>query len=104
MIRRPPRSTLFPYTTLFRSPYFAERTGRACLLRPATGDELRHAVALAERAAAADPSVHSGAFPWFLFARSLAEYRQGQFDEAISTMRGDASRVHQPARLVLAMP
>src|SRR5258706_4301490 len=26
MIRRPPRSTLFPYTTLFRS-YFAERFG-----------------------------------------------------------------------------
>src|SRR2546425_8436955 len=27
MIRRPPRSTLFPYTTLFRSPYRAgERT------------------------------------------------------------------------------
>src|SRR2546425_5467346 len=23
MIRRPPRSTLFPYTTLFRSPFFA---------------------------------------------------------------------------------
>src|SRR2546426_1720442 len=23
MIRRPPRSTLFPYTTLFRSPYAA---------------------------------------------------------------------------------
>src|SRR2546429_2611640 len=27
MIRRPPRSTLFPYTTLFRSPnWWAERT------------------------------------------------------------------------------
>src|SRR2546426_7380256 len=25
MIRRPPRSTLFPYTTLFRSPSFEER-------------------------------------------------------------------------------
>src|ERR1019366_2190693 len=25
MIRRPPRSTLFPYTTLFRSVFFAER-------------------------------------------------------------------------------
>src|ERR1039458_5046880 len=25
MIRRPPRSTLFPYTTLFRSPSAAER-------------------------------------------------------------------------------
>src|SRR5258708_20537353 len=24
MIRRPPRSTLFPYTTLFRSPYDAD--------------------------------------------------------------------------------
>src|SRR3712207_7781703 len=37
MIRRPPRSTLFPYTTLFRSPWFAvapagetdEHSGRA---------------------------------------------------------------------------
>src|SRR5256885_11019203 len=27
MIRRPPRSTLFPYTTLFRSPGTAHRTG-----------------------------------------------------------------------------
>src|SRR2546430_6858484 len=25
MIRRPPRSTLFPYTTLFRSPRFPDR-------------------------------------------------------------------------------
>src|SRR5687768_17635506 len=30
MIRRPPRSTLFPYTTLFRSP--GERVGRAAHL------------------------------------------------------------------------
>src|SRR6478736_7152640 len=29
MIRRPPRSTLFPYTTLFRSTDAPERTGRA---------------------------------------------------------------------------
>src|SRR5256886_13278240 len=27
MIRRPPRSTLFPYTTLFRSRYFSDRLG-----------------------------------------------------------------------------
>src|SRR5437879_8993569 len=26
MIRRPPRSTLFPYTTLFRSPWRSDRT------------------------------------------------------------------------------
>src|SRR5258705_6882607 len=29
MIRRPPRSTLFPYTTLFRSVHFEVRYGRA---------------------------------------------------------------------------
>jgi serine/threonine-protein kinase len=85
------------------NPYFAERTGRACLLRPATGDELRQAVILTQRAARSDPSVHSSAYPWFLFARGLAEYRQGKFDQAILTMRGDASRVDRPARLVLAM-
>src|SRR3712207_7658114 len=28
MIRRPPRSTLFPYTTLFRSPPYLEQTGK----------------------------------------------------------------------------
>src|SRR2546425_9517461 len=28
MIRRPPRSTLFPYTTLFRSPYQQDLKGR----------------------------------------------------------------------------
>src|SRR5256885_6773120 len=35
MIRRPPRSTLFPYTTLFRSPFFAPRP--CCALPPLTG-------------------------------------------------------------------
>src|SRR5256885_9226351 len=31
MIRRPPRSTLFPYTTLFRSPPAAsKRSARSC--------------------------------------------------------------------------
>src|SRR3712207_9012280 len=29
MIRRPPRSTLFPYTTLFRSMYRAKENGKA---------------------------------------------------------------------------
>src|ERR1039458_8708191 len=30
MIRRPPRSTLFPYTTLFRSTYWAQIKGDKC--------------------------------------------------------------------------
>src|SRR2546426_5726283 len=36
MIRRPPRSTLFPYTTLFRSMLFANRIGE-CFV---SGDQL----------------------------------------------------------------
>src|SRR3712207_9280859 len=35
MIRRPPRSTLFPYTTLFRSPQLGGQRRRVVLLRQA---------------------------------------------------------------------
>src|SRR2546430_3566573 len=47
MIRRPPRSTLFPYTTLFRSPIFTAVQTRilACTLFDALNerDRLGHA-------------------------------------------------------------
>src|SRR2546421_12621447 len=39
MIRRPPRSTLFPYTTLFRSPSAVELLDRT-FLELVRGDEL----------------------------------------------------------------
>src|SRR3712207_8446358 len=57
MIRRPPRSTLFPYTTLFRSTYFkleAEFRGRAAHagLRPEDG---RSAIVAAAHAIASMP-------------------------------------------------
>src|SRR2546425_8883887 len=32
MIRRPPRSTLFPYTTLFRSPWFSIGLNRVAVV------------------------------------------------------------------------
>src|SRR3712207_7142706 len=47
MIRRPPRSTLFPYTTLFRSRRGARRNGRLSVVgrervgRATAGDEPR---------------------------------------------------------------
>src|SRR2546428_9070790 len=34
MIRRPPRSTLFPYTTLFRSPFTVGDQGEVVILVP----------------------------------------------------------------------
>src|SRR5436189_6032568 len=48
MIRRPPRSTLFPYTTLFRSQQPAEDTphGGVCLLV-----QLEHDISRRQRAA-----------------------------------------------------
>src|SRR3712207_8073725 len=48
MIRRPPRSTLFPYTTLFRSRWL---TGRQAGLRllPRDGEEVRRSKVLLRR-------------------------------------------------------
>src|SRR3989442_5665334 len=45
MIRRPPRSTLFPYTTLFRSPHQAKRASgqaRRCHRPPAAASLSSH--------------------------------------------------------------
>src|SRR3989441_5346877 len=41
MIRRPPRSTLFPYTTLFRSDLDDVRDGVRCAHRRCQGDQGR---------------------------------------------------------------
>src|SRR2546422_2984058 len=41
MIRRPPRSTLFPYTTLFRSPMVPGHEQATARLTPDGGLELR---------------------------------------------------------------
>src|SRR3712207_8531417 len=51
MIRRPPRSTLFPYTTLFRSPDLArgEKIGCFALTEPTTGSDTAAIEASAER-------------------------------------------------------
>src|SRR3712207_8265714 len=48
MIRRPPRSTLFPYTTLFRS--------EACRIQPARS--VRHALAPSAPATSRRPPTH----------------------------------------------
>ncbi len=83
-------------------PTIAERTGRACLLLPVTGDELRQAAALADRAVAAGPK-----HPYYVFftaAKGLAEYRRDHLDSAIDWLgKAIAGKAFMPARLVLAM-
>jgi serine/threonine-protein kinase len=85
-------------------PFIAERTGRACLLLPATGDELLEAAALCDRAAVGNTPNQAVYRPYFLFAKGLAEYRQDRLDRAIAILTGEASMVLGPApKLVLAM-
>jgi serine/threonine-protein kinase len=85
-------------------PYLAEPVGRACLLLPGTEDELRKATVLTDRAVAARRSTPAWIYRYFLFAKGLAEYRQGRLASAISLLEGEASRVMGPSpRLILAM-
>jgi serine/threonine-protein kinase len=82
----------------------AEKTARAILLRPPSEEELRTAVALTERALAAKATTPDWVYSFYLFARGLAEYRQGHFDNAISIMKTKAGAVMGPCpRLVIAM-
>src|SRR2546422_9776065 len=48
MIRRPPRSTLFPYTTLFRSSVKSGASGEIIAMRAQTGDEVKKGQLLAK--------------------------------------------------------
>jgi serine/threonine-protein kinase len=86
------------------APSIAEPVGRACLLLPGTEDEPRKGAALIDRAVAAKGSTPDWIYRYYLFARGLAEYRQGRPASAITLMKGEASRVMGPSpRLVLAM-
>jgi serine/threonine-protein kinase len=86
------------------APNIAEPVGRVCLLLPGTEDELGKAAALTDRAVAARGSTPDWIYRYYLFARGLADYRQGRPASAISVMEGEASRVMGPApRLILAM-
>src|SRR3989441_7915311 len=65
MIRRPPRSTLFPYTTLFRSRFIHEASNVIFLGPPGVG-KTHLSVALAAAA------IQSGFAAYFITAHDLA--------------------------------
>src|SRR5262249_52509468 len=84
--------------------FFAERTGRSCLLLPVEGDESRKAAALIDRALAGRRPEDNWAHPYFVFAEGLAAYRRGRLERTISVLGGDPAHAMQPAgRLVLAL-
>jgi serine/threonine-protein kinase len=78
------------------APGVAEPVGRACLLLPGTDDELRQAEGLTEVAVGAEGSTPAWIYRYYLFARGLADYRQGRLASAISVMDGAASNVMGP--------
>jgi serine/threonine-protein kinase len=101
--RRGRRDLLARFGTTTNRPV-AEAVARACLLLPTQADELRQAVALAERAVAGGRSGYELAYPYALFTEALARYRQGRFDDAIKLLHGEAASVLGPGpRLILAM-
>src|SRR5256884_8640652 len=59
MIRRPPRSTLFPYTTLFRSMELARRQTKV------------RAAAVSTQPAGAAPAGAGGEMPWLTMTIAL---------------------------------
>jgi tetratricopeptide (TPR) repeat protein len=82
----------------------AERVGRACLLLPASQDELRQATNLIDRALASERAKPSWLLPYFRFAKALAEYRAGRLESALTLLDRDTQQVLGPApRLLLAM-
>ncbi len=85
-------------------PSVAEKTARAILLAPPSDEDLQIAIVLADRAVAAKSTTPDWIYPYFLFAKGLAEFRQGHFESAISIMDGEAAAVMGPCpRLVIAM-
>src|SRR5260221_4945412 len=70
MIRRPPRSTLFPYTTLFRSPMSRR-------LPPGSGVT----------------SVRQGTGFWFSFDRSVSVTRSARSEEHTSELQSHSDLV-----------
>src|SRR5260221_8435139 len=80
MIRRPPRSTLFPYTTLFRSPPTCPRCAPACTSRtwpwrPLRARELRSEEHTSELQSHSD-----------LVCRLLLEKKKPRLDDGVGSL------------------
>src|SRR2546422_8578198 len=102
MIRRPPRSTLFPYTTLFRSPVELDRAlkmetayaGRSWLLRGLGEHQLGKRIASPLVTAYSDPSLPG--YGHYRYDHEGAPARRSE--EHTSELQ---SRLHLVCRLLL---
>jgi serine/threonine-protein kinase len=91
--------TRFAKTT---DPRVAERTGRSCLLLPASEDELNQATSLIDLAMASQREKPDWLLSYFRFAKALAEYRAGHLEGSLTLLNGDTLRVLGPAPHLLS--
>ena len=82
-------------------PRDAERVGRACLLLPGSEEEMKRATALVDFAVESGRKSQEWTYWYFLFAKALADYRAGRFDEATAILKGATSKVLVPGPQVL---
>src|SRR3989475_11557177 len=113
MIRRPPRSTLFPYTTLFRSFEIAQELGGRCVLsgvdkapgntshiRPPAQPPKRHGLhAATERATAHHDLLELGAA-----IRPDDPHQHDNRPEVSETISQPRRQAKRPRRLLLEQP
>src|SRR2546425_2801396 len=100
MIRRPPRSTLFPYTTLFRSSSVATRLpGRPCRWAP-TGSVSPCYLRSAWAAAAPRSEEHTSELQSlaYLVCRLLLEKKKSSDTPRRAASRGGAQRHLAPSQ------
>jgi serine/threonine-protein kinase len=82
-------------------PQAAERTGRSCLLLPASEEELQEATQLIDRALDSERAKPGWLLPYYRFAKALAEYRTGKLENAATLLQGETLRVLGPAPWLL---
>ena len=93
MIRRPPRSTLFPYTTLFRSLEEAARLQKL-VKEQAKAEEAARMQKLAEEQAKARSEEHTSELqsPMYLVCRLLLEKKKYQSANPLATVLHTTTR------------
>jgi tetratricopeptide (TPR) repeat protein len=72
-----------------RDPFVAQRVARACLLRPASEEQLITIDELCDRAISGAPSNLPAARPHFEFAKALCDLRRGRPGASLARLDGD---------------
>src|SRR2546422_6153260 len=103
MIRRPPRSTLFPYTTLFRSPRGGAAPSLSVPAPVSLTSSVRHGPWKKDRTFTAPPAA-SGAMPWrTAFSTRIWRVKLGTRHEIVRSEEHTSelqSRLHLVCRLL----